>query len=361
MPSEDAAASLPGHGGGVRLGNAVLHNACDLVVEEGRPGRGLLRLPREVSEQVNDGAKRMARHGAGCEIRALLAEGGAARVVLQCEDDNVVPPIVTVYHGCFRSQVVHLEPSPTEIRIRHPERLGAMASATAGHELPFDPRLVRICLPNIHPCRILSVEGDLCPPPAGSTPATTLLSYGSSITHGASAALPEGSYPAQCARRLGCDLINLGFGGAAQMDPPIARHIAGRNDWDIATLEMGINVRSWPLAKFRAAVQQFVDTIANAHPDKLILCIDLFTWVEDLRADPGQALGFREAVAQVVAERGSPRIVHVDGRTILTDPAGLGVDLVHPTDAGMAEMGRRLAEEITRFRAALQTPAADSR
>ena len=68
----------------------------------------------------------MARMGAGCEIRGMLAEGGKARVVVQVLDDNVVPPVATVYHGCFRSQSVLVGKEPTEIVITEPPRFAQM-------------------------------------------------------------------------------------------------------------------------------------------------------------------------------------------------------------------------------------------
>ncbi|MDT8390315.1 MAG: SGNH/GDSL hydrolase family protein [Lentisphaeria bacterium] len=326
-----------------------LHNVCDIIEGDGNPGVGLSRLPVDILENINKGARNMARMGTGCEIRGMSPEDGEAKVVLQVVDDNVTPPVATVYHGCFCGQSVYLSDVPTTITITPPKNLPLMEAISRLDHHPFDPRLIRIRLPHIHTTRILSIEGDLGYPPAAATPAKTLLCYGSSITHGASAIPPEGMYAAHCARRLGYDVINLGFGGAAQMDAAIAEHIAARTDWDIATLEMGINVRDWPLETFRQAVERFVGTIATAHPDKYLFCIDLFTNDADFMDNPAKGAGFREAVADSVSAFDSGKIVHVDGRTILTDPTGLRTDLVHPSDLGMAEMGTNLAHVIQQY------------
>jgi len=333
----------------VRYGDVQLHNVCD-IVEDGSPGVGVSRLPLDILPRINPGARGMATMSAGCEIRGMLVPGGSATVVLASPDDNTTPPVATVYHGDFCADSVFVSSEGREIKIGWPGRMALMSTISGGCESAFDPRLVRVRLPHIHKCRIVSIEGDLAYPEPGMTPSTTMLSYGSSITHGACGTPPEGTYASQCARRLGCDLLNLGFGGSAQMDEAIAEHIASRDDWDFATFEMGINVRQWPLEDFRAAVERFVGIIAAAHPDKWIFCVDIFTCDCDLGATPPLGVGFREAVGEIVSELNSDKVVHLDGRDILTDPTGLRIDLVHPSDDGMQEMGRNLADVITRHR-----------
>jgi len=323
--------------------NVELHNVCDITEHEGEAGFGVLRLPRDILGEINQGARGMSAMGSACEIRGMLAEGGQAKIVLQVVDSNTTPPVATVYHGCFRAQSILLGPEPTEITITEPPKMAQLSQISKERGLPFDPRLVRLRLPPIHTARIISIEGDLSYPAPESTPANTLLCYGSSITHGAHAIPPEGTYAAQCARRLGYDLVNLGVGGSAQMDRAIAAHIASRDDWDIASFEMGINVRGWPREQFHEAVDHFVTTVASAHPDKFIFCIDLFTNDADFEGGPELGVGFRETVQEIAAKFDSGKVIHVDGRTILTDPTGLNTDLVHPSDNGMAEMGANLA------------------
>lgn len=330
----------------MRYGNVELHNVWDIIGDDGGDGFGISRLPRAVLEEINKGARGMARMGAGCEIRGMLAEGGSARIVMKVVDSNVVPPVVSVFHGPFRGQAVLIGDQPTEIVVNYPATMPGMLRAAGVGKSAFDPRLVRVRLPSIHPVRILSIDGDLTYPVPGSTPGKTLLCYGSSITHGAHAIPPESTYAAQCARRLGCDLVNLGVGGSARMERAVAEHIAARTDWDFAVFEMGINVRQWPREEFQAAVETFVGTVAAAHPDKFIFCIDLFTYSNDFEENPATGIGFRDTVKEIAATFDSGKIVHIDGRTILTDPAGLCKDLVHPSDDGMHDMGANLAGVI---------------
>lgn len=156
--------------------NVELHNVWDIVENDGLPGFGLLRIPRDILEAVNPGARAMARMGAGCEIRGLLAEGGEARVTLQVADDNSTPPVTTVYHGCFCGQSLALKKNePTTIVLRPPANLAAMLEIARRDAHPFDPRLVRVRLPPIHTPRILAIEGDFRMPPPEATPSRTML------------------------------------------------------------------------------------------------------------------------------------------------------------------------------------------
>lgn len=326
--------------------NVILHNVCDILPEDENPGLRISRLPAAILNDINPGAAERSSCGTGCEIRGIIPEGGEAKVTLQLMDKNTTPPVVTVYHGCFCRQAVALQNEPTELTVTRPDRIQMMQQISREHQHAFDPDVIRVRLPSIHPVRVLSIEGDWELPRREQLPPQTLLCYGSSITHGACACAPEGTYAAHCARRLGADLINLGFGGSAHMDVAIAEHIASRTDWDIATFEMGINVRKWPLGEFHSAVERFVDIVATAQPEKHIFCIDLFTYFADFEVDPEEGRGFRNAVQEIVSARNSRYIHHVDGRTILASPSGLRTDMVHPNDEGMQEMGQNLSQCI---------------
>ncbi len=330
------------------FGNVELHNVAQVVPAEGG-GHDLQRVPDDVRAVMNDWGKTFTRHGAGCEIRFNVAPGSVAKITLKATDDNNIPPLASVLMGEFCCKVALVGREPTTITFdpaklaAYPERLQHAAAARA---VRFDAGLVRICLPHLHAVRLLSVEGDLTPPRPEQLPSRRYLAYGSSITHGAYAITPECSYAMLAAKALGADLINLGFGGAARMEPEMAAYIAGRSDWDFATLEMGINVGDWSTQQFRDAVEPFVQTIAAAHPEKWIFCIDLFTFEGDFNPAPPTALSFRQVVAEAVAKVNSPKVLHIDGRKLLTDPRGLWMELVHPSADGMFAIASSLAEAV---------------
>ncbi|MFH1731025.1 MAG: SGNH/GDSL hydrolase family protein [Planctomycetota bacterium] len=330
----------------MRHENAELHNVVELIPAEDGIGQYMLRVPDSLRPTLNEAARNNAPYPAGCEIRFNLRPGETAKVVLATDVDNVLPPVAEVCQGCFRTQVVLVGMEPTELTITALAADNSLEPITAEHKLPFDARLTRVLLPQLHRTKLLGIEGAMTPPRPGQTPSETILAYGSSITHGAHSVRPGGTYAMQTARHLGVDLLDLGFGGGAHMEATLAEHIASRDDWDLATLEMGINVGGWSTDEFHGKVERFVDIISSAHPDKWIFCIDLFTFAGDLMPDHPGHVRFRESVAAIVEKLDRPKLVHVDGRDILQDVRGLTFDLVHPSDDGFIEMGRRLAERI---------------
>ena len=329
--------------------NVELHNVCDIFPLRKGKEFGISRLPLDILEDINPGARGMCKMGSSCEIRGRLKKNGSARIVLRALDDNVVPPTVLVFRGEFLDKAVVLRiGKKTEILLdEHPSQVD-LDEISKSEEHVFDSRLIRVVFPPIHHVNIVSIEGDWSMPKRKSKPSKMLLSYGSSITHGASAVFPMGTYTAQCARRLGMDMLDLGLGGAAQMDLAIAKHIASRKDWDVATLEMGINVRGWSKIKFEKAVLEFVGTIAKACPRKEIFCIDLFTNDGDYTIRHSEKVSsFRKIVKKIVKKIGSDRVHYVNGKKLLTDSRGLWTDLVHPNDFGMEEIGRKLSKYIS--------------
>jgi hypothetical protein len=99
--------------------------------------------------------------------------------------------------------------------------------------------------------------------------------HGSSISHGSNASSPTSTWPAIAALRGGVDLVNLGFGGGALLDPLVARAIRD-TPADLISLKIGINLVNTDLMRVRAfapAVHGFLDTIRDGHPDTPLLVV----------------------------------------------------------------------------------------
>ena len=58
------------------------------------------------------------------------------------------------------------------------------------------------------------------------------------------------------------------------------------------------------------------------------------------------ALSVREALRDAVAACPHPNVHLVEGAEILRDVGGLTVDLIHPADNGMIQMGENLAAAL---------------
>ena len=95
---------------------------------------------------------------------------------------------------------------------------------------------------------IHDIIGDIETPKANQCPKSTLLSYGSSITHGSNAIDTSHTWVSLLAHNLNMDARNLGMAGSCAMEPEMVDYIASQGEkghWDLATLELGINVLSW--------------------------------------------------------------------------------------------------------------------
>ena len=101
------------------------------------------------------------------------------------------------------------------------------------------------------------------------------LHHGSSISQGSNAVRPTGIWPVIAASLGGVDLLNLGFGGSALLDPFTARAMRD-NPADLMSLKVGINIVNADLMRLRAfgpAVHGFLDTIRDGHPDTPLLVV----------------------------------------------------------------------------------------
>jgi hypothetical protein len=321
--------------------NVEMHNVVDVETDRS-PGLILRRLPVDVLESANT---------CGCEIRFQL-RGQSAVVKLRrpAVDGGQKVGVVDVFHGAFQDtwpyspQFVTSEES--EIHIQKPADLDLLIKISRERNLPFHPQVVRVCLPYDLPCRFVSVEGDVSLPTSAQVPLLRYLAYGSSITHGGNANSATESYAHGIARELKADLINLGFAGAARLEPEMADYIASRRDWNFATLELGINVLgAWPVAEFAERADYFIGRIAGSYPTRMVFCTDLFTCHGDFAGDSLVA-EYREVIEETVERLDMPNVRYVPGHSLLKSATGLTVDLVHPSITGMQEIARSFAKFI---------------
>jgi len=286
-----------------------LYNVAEIIPQEGG-GFKMSRIPHSLRERINPSAQSRCVETTGCELRFNLTKPEAV-ITLRMDER---PAIAELWHGPFMDRdwfTIGLE--PTTIVTVLPKRPEAVASIAGRRTLAYDPALYRIMLPWRPQVTVLDMEGAFDPPRPEQCPTTKYLAYGSSITHGNTSIGPSATYASRTAQRLGVDLINLGFGGGAHLEPEMADYIAGRDDWDLATLEMGVNiVNKVPVKEFAERVDYFVSTIARSDPDRWVFCIDMFPlWVDFEK--PGLARGYRKVVRDAVSRIKLTRLVHLDG------------------------------------------------
>ncbi|WP_207592464.1 SGNH/GDSL hydrolase family protein [Halomontanus rarus] len=338
-------------------------------------GALIQRVPESVRTELNDGAQRRMRHPAGVELR--FVPSGTVELTLSTVPDNGVDEgVVRIFWGPLqgRRDFVPDDPEdmsglsgvgsrgrreeylvgeePVTLELSVPERLTEIEPAVAD-DLAFHPRVCRVQLPGEHRggfVRYHGIEGDVRPPRADELPDRRYLAYGTSITEGESPLAEHLTYVSQAARRLDADLINLGSCGTAYCDPAMAEHIAERDDWDVATLALSVNmVGTFSLEEFRSRAAAMIETVADAHPDEPIACITLYTHASDVCGDEEaaeRAEAFRDALREIVADSPRENVHLLEGTEMLPSIAGLTPDLVHPGDDAMITMGENVAGEL---------------
>lgn len=142
-------------------------------------------------------------------------------------------------------------------------------------DLPGGDKLVEIWLPHNEMTELAALRADAPITQAVDHDRPVWVHHGSSISHGSNAASPTGIWPVVAARLAGVDLVNLGFGGNALLDPFTARALRDTKA-DFISVKIGINVVNADLMRMRAfgpAVDGFLDTIRDGHPDTPLLVI----------------------------------------------------------------------------------------
>ncbi|EJN57436.1 SGNH/GDSL hydrolase family protein [Halogranum rubrum] len=324
------------------------HNVEEARALDDHDGLLLQRVPEDVRTELNEGAQNRMCHPAGAEIR--FVPEGTVRLVLST---RVRESVVRVFWGPFQSpEEFVVGPDPTEIEVTFPEKLGRLDPDRV-EELAFDPRVCRLRLPGEHRGgHVLyhGVDGDVRPPRVEEQPSTRYLAYGTSITEGEAALGEHLTYVSQTATRLDADLLNLGSCGTAFCDAAIADHIAARDDWDVATLAISVNmVDQFSVAEFRERAANLVDTVAAAHPERPVACITIYPNGRDVldgEDEDGRCEQFRQALRDVVRETPHDNVTLIEGPDVLDGIGGLTTDLTHPGDDAMIRMGENLAERL---------------
>ncbi len=328
-------------------GNIELHNTAE--ISEG-PNGGVLtqRVPESLRPHLNPGAQTRVLAPACAEIR-FVTDDGKARVTLSGVDGEVqITPFFGLYRngGCF---TVGTEPTTFEIEM--PEKFTQLLPTLEGVGHPFSPRVCRLMMRGAQVC-VHDVEGEgLRPPTADEVPWLRYLAYGTSITHGGAASWPHLTYAAQTARRIGADLINLGLGGSCHAETEMADYIAARDDWQIATLALSVNmVGGFEPEEFERRVNYMVNTVAGADHSRPVACITIYPYYNDFldrpSADADKVCIFREILRQAVYACEHPNVSLLEGPEMLVDIGGHTTDILHPADDGMIQMGENIARRL---------------
>ncbi|MBO4255140.1 SGNH/GDSL hydrolase family protein, partial [Streptomyces griseorubiginosus] len=214
-------------------------------------------------------------------------------------------------------------------------------------ELPDGDKDIEIWLPHTETTELMALRTDAPVEPAPYSGRRVWLHHGSSISHGSNATTPSTTWPALAASLAGVELVNLGLGGSALLDPFTARALRD-TPADLISVKIGINLVNTDLMRLRAftpAVHGFLDTVREGHPTTPLLVVSpiLCPMHEDTpgptamdvnslaadqvrfqaMGDPAEVAGgkltlhvIRDELARIVAQRSAddPHLHYLDGR-----------------------------------------------
>ncbi|MCX5555943.1 GDSL-type esterase/lipase family protein [Streptomyces sp. NBC_00038] len=246
--------------------------------------------------------------------------------------------------------------------------------------LPDRMKDVEIWLPYNEITQLVALRTDAPVEPAPDRGRKVWLHHGSSISHGSNAESPSTTWPALAASLGGVELINLGLGGSALLDPFTARALRD-TPADLISVKIGVNLVNTDVMRLRAftpAVHGFLDTVREGHPTtpllvaSPILCpihedtpgpsvADFSNFSEgkilfQAAGDPAErAAGkltlnvIRDELSRIVKQRAAedPNLHYLDGRHLYgeADSAELPLpDQLHPDAATHRRIGERFAE-----------------
>lgn len=245
--------------------------------------------------------------------------------------------------------------------------------------LPPRDKLIELWLPYNEATELVALRTDapITPVPRGER--KVWLHHGSSISHGSDAASPSTTWTALAAASMGVELINLGFGGSALLDPFVAR-VMRDTPADMISVKIGINLVNMDIMRLRAlgpALHGFIDTIRDGHPrTPLLLVSPILCPIHE--NTPGPSLPDMTALSQgqlrfvatgnpaecaagklsltmirnemqgIVAQRAGDdaNLFYLDGRELYGEPDGQDLplpDKLHPDAATHRLIGQRFS------------------
>lgn len=324
--------------------NILFHNVDEL--EETNMGLRMHRYSLELSKNVNDGARNMHRYACGCELR-FVTDAKSVKVTIYSEDAYGE---ILVYkgdnmHSSHRINFVGV----TNFTLSDFDVFNEV-NETFFNGNRFSKNVWRVYF---HGFRATLIEVDtfgydIRPPKAEEMPKKTILSYGSSISHGASTMVHSNAYAQTFARLNGMDCLIKGTGGSCYLDKVVADDFAKRDDWDIALLELGINMANPKFSKevFDERFNYFADTMINT--GKKLIFVTIFTcslnYTNGENSEKMKA--YNEIIRKKYEKMDKTQCLLIEGTDILTNPSWLMCDCIHPSTEGHMMMGINLYNKV---------------
>lgn len=334
--------------------NIDIHNIAELIYNDDG-SISWKRVPSDVHSTMEAAmADSVVHNSTGVELRFII-KGDSATIRMSTYEND--PKSFSTFHifrggiqGGWQDHEVHCHVTGDVQdfvieRAKNTDKLKIM-SETCGTE--WDCEVVRIIFDR-GTYKIYDVMGDVAPPSRAQIPSKTLLAYGSSITHGSNAIDASHAWVAQVAHNLRLDVRNLGMAGSCALEPAMAEYLARegeKGNWDVITLELGINVLSWPDEKIISRVENMVRQVAGRNEEKPVFVISPFYHCGEDFNKNDNAGNWRRIIKEVTAQLGCKNVTYIDGLDVLDGMQYISADEVHPNIYGVQRIADVLTEKI---------------
>ncbi len=324
-----------------------IHNVAELVPGKEPGSICWSRVPLNVREVLTDLGQRQACGSTGVEFRFVMKSDivtlrmkvtGSTGVyhvyrgsIQGYDTDNELPEFVT--------KEIH------DFVIKKSKNTDTLKRIATEFNQPFAPEVVRVILDR-GTFELVDVIGDIEPPKSEQLPSKTIMAYGSSITHGSNSLDRSHAWTAILAHNLKMDLRNLGHAGSCMMEPEMAEYIASegeKGNWDICTLELGINALWMDEEMFTERVRNIVRQVAGRNPEKSVFVISPFYCFDDFNG-VSKANDYRKIIEEIVRKASFENVKYINGLDLLGDMSLISADEVHPNIYGVQQIAERLTE-----------------
>lgn len=309
-------------------------------IEETSEGLLLHRFPKELRNHLSDKGKNVSLTHHGSELRFFLLK--EVTITLSSTQENAE---VLIYYGDFQDSSVKINGKTTiEIKQKYNQSVIESLDIKRGR---FHPGVIRIMIKeNI---RLDQIKGEYRLPKADEMPTKRLLSYGTSITQGRVALMPDLNYPGILGNQLKADVFNYGMSGCCYIEKEMVDFIL-KEPYDYITLELSVNMigDGYPKEVFKDRVAYLMDQIKRLQTNAIVTVITVLdNWrligIDQNRGNQNDVISYRDILLDLSSDL--PNVIQVKGEEIMSFHQ-LSYDLIHPSNQGMIEIAYHLLKQL---------------
>ena len=331
------------------IDNVMYHNIDS--VKKTPQGLRVCRFSEDVMAKVNPHARYMASYACNTEIR-FVTDAKTCFVSLLSEEGNCK---VDIFYGDYAIGERILETGKiTRLNLTVPDPVdGLNEEFYKNNKFKFGVWRLHFHNSVLTVCDIDTLGHSIRPPKAEELPEKTMLSYGSSISHGSGAVHNPLSYVNTLANLLGVDCLAKGVGGSCFAEKELADSFAARSDWDFALLEIGVNMigSSLTIDEFKDRFEYMADKMYQT--GKKLVFVTIFPWSalynDNCTKEQERYRAFNDIIRNKYSEFEKKQVLLIEGTDVLTSTEMLSADGIHPSSEGHVKMGFNLYEKVKEF------------